>query len=245
MTALKRGYRALMCEGKKRTPSNKRFALAWMEGSDLESKSRMLSLASDLLGRLSDEEREVVWPMVLARTLYEHTNLDKDFLYSQQDRDDLIAKLAEKYTRLVGEGITIQTNLDLARMGVTPLAPREKRSLRIKGMKIVEESDKVLDSEGFGWSRKHSRNHYDQILDLVLYSQKEANNLGIDEIERRVTTARFDPRIGYLAMLRDFTFFLRGWPYGMLTLQGHMPDLCSRVKVRREMLREDQIEEEE
>jgi hypothetical protein len=143
------------------------------------------------------------------------------------------------------EGLDVAHQRQLARMGITKVGSYTQGLLKKRREKLFEEADKALDSQGFGWSRKRFRYHYDQVLDIVLYSKSEVKELTPEEMEHRVKESNFDFRVGYLALIRGFDFFIEGTLKKLLTLQGHMPDLCSRVKARREMLREDQIEEEE
>ncbi len=237
MQQLKHLYHDLLREGEdSRRTINQRLGVAFAQEGRSETKTQLLHFAESMMTRLSHDEREDLQLMLLSRTLYECSVLERDYLSTQKERDDLIVEEGNRFSALSTEGLNLYSLHGLIKMGVLSVDPRIKRINNQRTTQINKEMEKADLASSFGWVKKQKRSHYDQVLDLVLYATKEVNHLSLEQLESKVTSEGLDTRIGYLAMVRDFLFFLDAGAMFNLSLSHYLPDLCSRVKARRQYL---------
>lgn len=230
-------YRDILDDPKKPGKVKKqRFGKALADNSSLEEKTDLLNFAETLLSRLSPEEHQSVWPMVLARTIYESVFPQQDYFYSQSDRDGVIVEETELFERISTDYRYRDDQNFLDTIGALTLSPSLRRQNTLRKVQLTKEGEEAYRGRNFGWFRTTHRAHYDQVLDLVLFARKEASSLSLSQMEKKVQTEGLDPRVGYLAMVRDFLFFLTSQAQFMLELKEPMKDLNSRVKARRQYL---------
>ncbi len=210
-------------------PDNKRLVKG-LKCLDEEKRDSLMVLVDKLWNELSEEEREIVKPQVLSRTLYEDGG--KRYHYSKEEHDERIKELYKKEKLLNLEFWKFRNGIYLHGLKVEKLNKKEAKKLNAKRTRINKKINKVVNEINILLDFRHNKiKRYHRRMDMLLFA-KDLEGYSVKDMEKIVEDKNLDYRYGYLAMVADFIpYTLKGRKD--LELKTFMENIKEKVKARK------------
>ncbi len=218
-------------EGKKFRLSNDGCIFLALSQADERDRETLLSITDRMYQALSEEERQKLRPLIMARTLYESERVAEKYLYSSEQHD---ARLLEKVKYEHEENLKIRSLDNLLYLHDWKLHRLAKNELqkikRAKSRHIEKMQDIVIEINALNNLRYYQKKAYSQAMDKVLFSEA-LKGQSSDDLEKIVIDRHLDTRIGYLAIVADFIpFVLEGQED--LELKSYQQPIKKKVAAR-------------
>lgn len=202
-------------------------------GEDI--RHSLCDLAEDLWKNLSAAQQEKLRKWVAVRTLYEHTSLEGDYIFSEVQRDEHLRSLMAKVFAQEQAVYPLQNTSMLNGWKIDRLPLPERRALRRKlarlNGKLNGDRDEFKQLRSL---RYHHSKVYHRLMDKICFAaQNDVNRKSVGDLEAMVQAQGSDWRVGYIAMVADYVPFVSA-AWRDLTLQPYLGVLGEKVKARRE-----------
>jgi hypothetical protein len=169
-----------------------------------EVKDHICGIADSLYGLLDMESERKLRPLVLVRSLYEHAEPAKEYLFTDEEHDERLLSLVKKEQ---AERIRAQPMKDLLYLHgwrLQKCAMSEARRTKVKLDRLNRDIEDVVEEiDLLNRVRYDAKRAYHRAMDKALFA-KSVEGSSVDELERRVLSAGLDLRVGYIAMIADF-----------------------------------------
>jgi len=202
-----------------------------------EEREQMLSLVDRVRETMSEEEIKAIEKQVYIRTLYECLNSDQDLLYTEEKHSRFLKDIYDQGIKLEEVFMKTVRRLNKHRWKLKLLSDEERSKLNRKRKIVSEKYDKNRKErdELTELLRLHPST-YHRLTDMLIFDEKEIKERTTSQLRERVESLGYDPRIGHLAMICDFTQVLKPLKKHM-TLDLYMKDISQKVRARRTWLK--------
>ncbi len=212
--------------------AQKRYVVGLNKLEDDEKKS-LLNIVDGLWQELSVEEQEKLRGMRVVRTLYESASLDREYVFSEAERDGYLRERLEKLYVLDDE-VKEYRRAVFRHYGRFERIDENKARCLLRKKRTAQKSFDEINNDfnEFQEIRIHHKKTYHRIMDKVVFA-KQFEKSEVSEIERRVLDEGGDFRVGYLAMIADFLPFVKDAKKDLM-LELYLPMIGGKVKARME-----------
>jgi hypothetical protein len=157
--------------------------------------------------KLSATEQQALYPLVLARTLYEYERPAEKYLYPSEEHDARLLSLAVKEREALSKNQILKNLLWFTDWKLQKVNPGQERRTRHAIRRYDEKMIKVVEEiNALNNLRYLNKKAYSRAMDKVLFA-KTLPGQTVEDLEAMVSKRNLDPRIGYLAMVADFIPF--------------------------------------
>ncbi|MBI4738568.1 hypothetical protein HY772_03250 [Candidatus Woesearchaeota archaeon] len=170
-------------------------------------RMQLTALVDGFYSSLGRAGQETVHKMVLARTLYEREQTDKDFLYTETEHNERILQLRAEEVELRERTRPYDDAMWLKGWKLQKSGRAEvRKARRVQRKRDERQADLAAEVNFLNNLHQANKRAYRRMMDKVLFA-KTLEGLSVEQLEARVRENRFDTRVGYLAMLSDFIPF--------------------------------------
>ena len=198
-----------------------------------QNQSLKKSLEVIVDGLKNDIDIEKIEANILARTLYEFTNPELQYLFSEEDHNNRLIELRNKELEFQDESGPIEEKLWLYGWKLAKFSRKEIRKLRKEEKNIILKKRKVVkETNSLNYFRNDNKHAYHRVMDQVLFAQKELAGATAEDLRLEVTAKGLDPRTGYLGIVADFLPFAFKFKDD-LELKLYIGHIREKIKVRK------------
>lgn len=235
MRSLRRKIQSLPTpDGKKvRLERHPRFGFAFLEADD-QMRESLTDLTKKMYQGLTNAEQLAIRSQILARALYESECPEQEYLFSPQEHDARLLKLAKQEKEDIKNIKPLEDLLYFHGWKLQKFEKNEVRRMRYASRRHIEKMSEIVEEinrlNNLRWNNKRA---YSRAMDKVLFAEKMLGRM--EEVEQKVAAGNLDLRLGYLALVTDFVpFVLEGQKE--LELDGFMDPIKEKVKARRAII---------
>lgn len=193
---------------------------------------RLLGIVEQLHERLTVQEQAAIKPLVLARTLYEATSPEQEYLSTLAEHDYQLLSLIEQEEELGDKVDQLHRVTYRQNWKLIPFDNNEHLRLRRKEKRLNTQKSKIVrEIDDLNHFRRHHRKFYDRTMDKVLFA-KTLGGLSVEGMNTMMTEKGFDWRWGYLGIVVDFIPFIVRAKKD-LTLRLFMDPIREKIRARK------------
>ena len=176
--------------------------------ADERNRASLFEITEKMYHCLTEPEQQKLHPIILARTLYESERPAEKYLYTPEEHDARLLKLAKQEMDARFRIQPIKDEIWLHDWKLNKLSKKEAHRLRLVRRGHEEKMSEVVEEiNALNYLRHGNKKAYSRAMDKVLFSET-LKGKGVEDLEKMVVERNLDPRIGYLAVVADFVPFI-------------------------------------
>lgn len=199
--------------------------------ADKQRRREVFDITDRLYVDLTDEERMALQKRIAARTFYEGTHPEKEYLFSSDEHDQQLIQWKEEEITLRTTEQPVLDDMWLVGWKLKKVERSEyERLLRLR-RRIVREHEKLSEKINYlNYFRQRDPKVYHRTMDKLLFA-KPLESQDDEEVSALVAEQHLDPRLGYAAMVADFLpYVIAGKKH--LELRNFWGPLQEKLKAR-------------
>ncbi|MEK6901931.1 MAG: hypothetical protein AABX37_06305 [Nanoarchaeota archaeon] len=203
--------------------------------SEYASQRRKLE---ELVGRIREHTGEEAWQeiqkQVLSRALYEATSPEKEYLYSEEERDARLRTAIAKEKELKEKSKSLEERVWNIGWRLEKVSSQERRRVLYQKEKVGKKARKMVEKiDGFNHLRYYHKYAYHRTMDLICFA-KTLKDKTVEQLQEMVLEQGAEEWMGYASMLMDYLPFTLGKARKILELRSFWKPLQEKVKARYE-----------
>jgi hypothetical protein len=198
--------------------------------ASFSERSRLLEIIERIDARLPNQEH--IRRQLVMRTLYEGTNPDQEFVYTQEDHDRRVIELMKEEERVRLERIPIITKTDMHKFKVRRLERRQAARLKRESDKLDRRKRRLdLEVSKLLAQKEREKEIYRRTQDMIIFAQNRTK-ISTAELEEEAKKQYLEPVIGRIAMIEDFARYAQAGRKD-LEFRTFMDPIPSKIRARK------------
>lgn len=195
-------------------------------------RESLTELVEGIYVGLSADEKEVITPLIYARTLYESVDTQKEYVYTKGKHEERLRKLIKDQFTAFDKQIKLSSEKYLFTWKFKKSDPKKMNDLReeIEKIDIKREKEKE-EIDDLNMTRYINKHVFHRNMDKALFAKEYLAGWSVEEMRLRIEEQGLDWRIGYLGLITDFISFVVE-AKDDLALKLFMPSVQEKVRAR-------------
>lgn len=199
---------------------------------NISKKTSLTDLVEKVFQNLTQTQQQTIRPSIYARTLYDATQPQKEYLYSTKKREQRLHELINKECQIRDQIKPLEDEKFLLGWKLIKKDSKRKKYLKTEIDRKYKEKKKIVeDIDQYNHTRKKNKYIFHRTMDKILFSQKQLKDKSLEDMAQMIKEHNLDWRIGYLAMIADYIPFVIDGKKD-LELKVFLPSIQEKVRAR-------------
>ena len=199
---------------------------------NISKKTSLTDLVEKVFQNLTQTQQQTIRPSIYARTLYDATQPQKEYLYSTKKREQRLHELINKECQIRDQIKPLEDEKFLLGWKLIKKDSKRKKYLKTEIDRKYKEKKKIVeDIDQYNHTRKKNKYIFHRTMDKILFSQKQLKDKSLEDMAQMIKEHNLDWRIGYLAMIADYIPFVIDGKKD-LELNVFLPSIQEKVRAR-------------